>query len=97
MENNENNAFEKVISEGEDTYRKLKDVLCPYFNEIIHFNAQGLQHLKFKRHEVARAPNDQIKRFQLIQLAPYILKITRTLQGYWETKGFERIRIHFGL
>jgi hypothetical protein len=61
----------------------------------IHFNIiRGLEHLKFKRRGITRSEQDQYTRFKLLDLAPQILKLSRTLQGYQETKGFERVRIH---
>ena len=33
-------------------------------------------------------------RFKLLHLAPEILKMSHTLQGVWETKKFERVRMH---
>jgi hypothetical protein len=60
----------------------------------IVFNSHGLEHLKFKRREKVRPPEDQYMRFKLLHLAPEILKMSHTLQGVWETKKFERVRMH---
>ncbi len=86
--------FEIIKVQGEDTYKSLKEIYCPYFKEKISFNSQGLEHLKFKRREKARPVEDQYMRFKLIHLAPEILKMSHTVQGILETKKFERIRIH---
>ena len=53
-----------------------------------------MEHLKFKQHRKARPQQDQYMRFKLLHLAPTVLKASATLQGVWETKNFERIRIH---
>ena len=86
--------FDEVKLKGEELYKSLTDVHCPYFNDKVFFNAQGLQHLKFKRHGHARPRQAQYMRFKLLRLAPIILRNSKTLQGIWETKSFEKIRVH---
>lgn len=89
-----NEQFKEVKERGEDLYKSIGEIYCPYFKEKISFGAQGLEHLKFKRREKARLEQDQYMRFKLLYLAPEILKSSHTLQGVFETKKFERIRIH---
>lgn len=86
--------FEEIKTKGESIYKEIGEIYCPYLKCKISFNAQGLEHLKFKRHEKARAVKDQYMRFRLINLAPEVLKASHTLQGILETKKFERIRMH---
>lgn len=86
--------FEEVRIKGEKFYSENSEVYCPYFNAKISFNAQGIEHLKFKRPRKARSKQDQYMRLKLIHLAPAILKKSSTLQGIFETKNFERIRSH---
>jgi len=86
--------FEEIRVKGEGFYKTVGDVYCPYLKGKVSFNSQGLEHLKFKRHEKARLVEDQYMRFKLIHLAPEVLKSSHTLQGSSETKKFERIRIH---
>lgn len=86
--------FNKVKQRGEEFYKTVGEVYCPYFKEKISFDAQGLEHLKFKRREKARSEQDQYMRFKLIHLAPEVLKQSHTLQGILETKKFERVRVH---
>jgi hypothetical protein len=86
--------FKEAKEKGEELYKSLNEVYCPYFKEKISFGAQGLEHLKFKRREKARLEQDQYMRFKLLHLAPEILKSSHTLQGILETKKFERIRVH---
>jgi len=33
-------------------------------------------------------------RFKLLHLAPDVIRNSKTLQGIWETKSFEKIRVH---
>lgn len=86
--------FEEVRIKGEEFYKSIGEVYCPYFKEKISFGAQGLEHLKFKRREKARLEQDQYMRLKLLHLAPEILKSSHTLQGLLETKKFERVRMH---
>lgn len=86
--------FEEIKSKGENFYKSLTEVYCPYFKEKIVFNAQGLEHLKFKQRGKARYEQDQYIRFKLIHLAPEVLKISNSVQGIWETKRFEYIKIN---
>lgn len=88
------NDFEMVKETGETLYKSLTHVYCPYFKSPVIFNAAGLTHLKFKRHNKARLEQDQYMRFKLLYLAPLILSSSHTLQGMLEIKKFERIRMH---
>jgi hypothetical protein len=84
--------FEKIKAKGEEFYKSIDEVSCPYLNKKVSFNSKGLEHLKFKRREKTRFPKDQYMRFKLINIAPEILKASHTLQGIWETKKFEKVR-----
>ena len=86
--------FSKIKEMGEILYSEITEVYCPYFKEDISFGAQGLGHLKFKQRDKARPEKDQYMRFKLLNLAPEILKTSHTLQGIWEMKKFERVRMN---
>ncbi len=86
--------FETIKNNGVEYYKSLTDVYCPYFQERIAFNSKGLEHLKFRRFEKPRTPEDQYMRFKLLHLAPQIISSSNTLQGIFETKGFEKVHIH---
>ncbi len=86
--------FREVKERGAAVYKTFVEVFCPYFKEKIFFNAQGLEHLKFKSRDKARSEKDQFMRFKLLNLVPLILRASATLQGILETQKFERIRIH---
>jgi len=94
MINFTNEQFEEIKNKGETFYKTIGEVYCPYFKEKISFNAKGLGHLKFKNIKKARPEKDQFMRLRLIHLAPEILKTAHNVQGIFETKKFERIRIH---
>ncbi len=86
--------FEKVRTDAEEFYATIGEVRCPYFSEKIAFNAAGFKHLKFKSDKLARPRSEQYARLKLLKLVPQILSLSRTVQGIWETKHFERIRVH---
>ncbi len=84
--------FEDVKTKNELLYKTLSEVWCPYFQTKIHFNARGLEHLKFKKKHFARSREDQYIRLKLLHLAPEILKLSKTVQGISHTKNFELMR-----
>ncbi|MFA4891598.1 MAG: hypothetical protein WC604_04625 [Candidatus Gracilibacteria bacterium] len=89
-----NEQFKEIKEKGEQFYKLLHEIYCPYFKEKVSFGARGLEHLKFKRYQKTRPEQDQYMRFKLLYLAPEVLKSSHTLQGILETKKFERIRMH---
>lgn len=84
--------FNEMKSKSEVLYKELGEVHCPYFQTKIHFNAKGLEHLKFKKKNFARSREDQYIRLRLLHLAPEVLKLSKTVQGISHTKSFEFIR-----
>ena len=86
--------FDETRLKAESFYKDVKEAYCPYFKEKVSFNTQGLEHLKFKRHQKSRREEDQYMRFKLVHLAPEILLMSHTLQGILQTKKFERVRMH---
>jgi len=86
--------FNKVRLDAENFYTTIGEVFCPYFNENINFNVEGLKHLKFKSNKVARPHSEQYTRLKLLYLVPKIVSLSHTIQGIWHTKHFERIRVH---
>jgi uncharacterized protein YydD (DUF2326 family) len=81
--------FDKIKSKGEEFYKTLGEIYCPYFQEKIVFNAKGLEHLKFKKKNHARQQEDQLMRFKILKHAPKILELSKTVQGISEQKVFE--------
>ncbi|PIP87423.1 hypothetical protein COW81_00340 [Candidatus Campbellbacteria bacterium CG22_combo_CG10-13_8_21_14_all_36_13] len=84
-----NEQFYRLKSNSEEFYKSLGEVFCPYFKEKIIFNSKGLEHLKFKTKNHARSQEDQYIRLKLLHLAPEILKLSNTVQGFSERKVFE--------
>ena len=94
MNNFTEEQFREIKKQGEQLYKSLREIYCPYFREKVSFGAQGLEHLKFKNRKKVRFEKDQYMRFKLLHLGPEILRLSHTLQGILETKKFERIRMH---
>lgn len=87
--------FEAVREKAEVLYETIGTVACPYFgNELVAFNAKGIRHLKFKADEKARPREDQYARLKLLSYAPQVVKLSRTVQGIWQTKQFEMQKSH---
>lgn len=86
--------FDEVVKKAEELYATIGEVRCPYFGDKVAFNAAGLKHLKFKSDQVARSRTEQYARLKLLTLAPEVVSLSRTVQGIWKTKHFERIRVH---
>ncbi|MEK7505169.1 MAG: hypothetical protein AAB589_02715 [Patescibacteria group bacterium] len=86
--------FAQVKEKAESFYATIEGVRCPYFGEVIAFNAKGLRHLKFKSDQKARSHEEQYARLKLLHFASEVLKLSRTVQGIWYTKKFEDQKTH---
>ena len=86
--------FEKAKNKAETAYKALSAIPCPYLKEDVHFNARGLEHLKFKARDRARNRFDQYARFKLVHLVPEIIRRSATVQGVWETNVWESQKSH---
>ncbi|PIR68494.1 hypothetical protein COU49_00425 [Candidatus Nomurabacteria bacterium CG10_big_fil_rev_8_21_14_0_10_35_16] len=84
--------FNEIKREAEDFYHKINSVHSPYFNEKIHFNIKGWDHLIFKSWNRTRSIADQFSRLRHVKLTPKIIEQSRTLQGLWKTQKFERVK-----
>lgn len=84
--------FEEVSQKAKKFYKNIQPIFTPYFKDNVYFSSQGLEHLKFKNKRRARPRQDQYMRFKLLHLAPKVLKVSASLQGILETKGFEKVR-----
>lgn len=86
--------FNELKKNAEELYNKVGSIHCPYFNEKVHFNSKGLDHLLFKQWNKSRPINDQMARLRHLYLAPEIVKLSKTLQGIYRAEKFERIKIN---
>ena len=69
--------------------QSINEIYSPYFKEKITFNAKGLEHLKFKSKNHSRSREDQYIRLKLLHLAPKLINLSNTIQGFSERKIFE--------
>jgi hypothetical protein len=87
--------FDELKLKGEEFYKSVGEVYCPYLKEKVSFNDKGLEHIKFKQHMgKMRNEHDQYMRFKLLHIVPEILRLSGTVQGIEETKKIERIRMN---
>jgi hypothetical protein len=84
--------YQKVKQEAEDFYKTIGSIPCPYLKTKVNFNAKGLDHIKMKSWNKTRLVSDQYLRLKFLKLVPEVLQASGTLQEYYETKCFERIK-----
>lgn len=88
--------FNQIKNDAEEFYRKIGFIYCPYFAEKINFNSKGFDHIIFKTWNRTRPLEDQFSRFRHLNLAPEVIKNSKTLQGLWATQKFERVKKNKG-
>lgn len=82
--------YDKIRQDAENFYKKIGKVLCPVFNELVYFNAEGFNHLVYKQAHSERDKNAQIAKFKLLARAKELIAKTATYQEYDESiKEFE--------
>ncbi|MGA2175566.1 MAG: hypothetical protein ABSH38_11355 [Verrucomicrobiota bacterium] len=86
--------FSQILQKAQELYPTIGAIRCPYFGENVHFNAQGLEHLRRKAWNRGRERFDQFMRLKHISRAPEILRLSRTVQGIQATHEWERRRRH---
>ena len=86
--------FTETLQEAQEIYRTLGQIRCPYFQASIHFNSQGLEHLRRKSWNRGRDRRDQFMRLKHLARAPEILRLSRTVQGIEETHEWQRQHRH---
>ena len=84
--------FQQVLHRAKEWYPSIVQVGCPYFRANVHFNSEGLEHLRRKAWNRGRSRNDQFMRLKHLRLAPIILQLSSTVQGIFH--GHQRIRRH---
>jgi len=78
---------EKLVSEA--YYKTIGQVDCPFFWQPVTFNSDGFNHLQFSAGNERDKPAQMLK-FNLLELAPNIVKKSGTIQEYrkqWGTIG----------
>ena len=78
--------YEKIREDAHSFYEKIGAIRCPALdNELVHFTAEGFNHLLYKGDRRERSRNDQITKFKLLTKAKTILEISTTYQEYDES------------
>jgi len=86
--------FAETLHEAQEIYRHLGQIRCPYFQDNIHFNARGFEHLRRKSWNRGRDRRDQFMRLKHLARAPEILRLSRTVQGIEHAAEWERQHKH---
>ena len=86
--------FDDVLRKAQEFYVSIGRIRCPFFRDVVHFNAQGLEHLRRKAWNRGRESRDQFMRLKHIARAAEILKLSSTVQGIQETNEWERRHRH---
>jgi hypothetical protein len=78
--------YEKIREDAQNFYKELRPIRCPALNdELVHFTAEGFNHLVYKGKRRERNKNEQIMKFKLLSKAKTIIEISTTHQEYDES------------
>lgn len=77
--------YEKLREDALRLYNSVGKIASPALKQDICFNAEGFNHIIFKRVRTERERSSQILRFKLLPLAVKLLKISTTYQEFEET------------
>ena len=77
--------YEKLKEDAQRFYNSIGSAFSPVFNQKIHFNAEGFNHIVFKHAHSERERPSQILRFKLLPLALKLVKTSTTYQEFEET------------
>jgi hypothetical protein len=80
MKNKENYKTER--EKYFDIYKNFKTSYCKAFESEIVYNAKGFSHIIYKTGNKERGRNEQLQRFQYLELAKEFLEHTNTFQEY---------------
>ena len=77
--------YEKLREDALKFYNGVDKIFSPAFDQDVYLNAEGFNHIIFKRARTEREKSSQILRFKLLPLAIKLLKISTTHQEFEET------------
>lgn len=78
--------YHKLREDAENFCKKIQAIRCPALNnELVHFTAEGFNHLMYKGSRHERSKNDQITKFRLLAKAKIIMEISTTYQEFDES------------
>ena len=77
--------YQSMRETAESLYKTMGHVRCPALDDVVHFNAEGFNHLIYKGDRKERNKIDQITKFKLLSKAKTIIEISSTYQEYDES------------
>ena len=76
--------YEELKKEAQELYNSTGKIFSPLLNEKVSFSSEGFNHIMFKAGGKGRERSSQVLRFQLLERAIKLLKISTTYQEYEE-------------
>ena len=73
--------YQQLKARAEAIFQENKLIMCPFFEQEITLNSDGLHHLQFSARR-ERSKEEQILKFKLLPLALKVIKKTGTVQEY---------------
>jgi hypothetical protein len=90
-----NTNYAKKKRQAHDFYNTLGVVRCPALgNDLVHFTAEGFNHLVYKTAKKPRDIRVQMMKFDLLQKAKMLLEATTTFQEYEEEYRYIPVNRH---
>ena len=77
--------YDKLRDDTQKFYANTRPVKSPTLNEVVHFTAEGFNHIIFKGSRSERDRTSQIMRFKLLPRAIKLIEVATTYQEYEET------------
>lgn len=75
-------TYEQAKNKSYHEYKKIDKIYCPYLKTEVVFNSKGFWHIIYTARNKKRDKKTQQFRFQLLNKAVKVLKVTTTLQEY---------------
>jgi len=77
--------YQSIRKTAESLYKTMGRIRCPALDDVVHFNAEGFNHLMYKGERKERNKIDQITKFKLLSKAKIIIGLSTTYQEYDES------------
>jgi hypothetical protein len=81
--------YQRLREQTKEIFSNTPEVRCPYFNQSVVLNADGLHHLRYSARRERNKP-EQVLKFSLVPLALEVIKRSGTIQEYrriWQAIG----------
>lgn len=81
--------YQRLRDQTKEIFKNTPEVRCPYFDQSVVLNADGLHHLRYSARRERTKP-EQILKFSLVPLALEVIKHSGTIQEYrrlWQPIG----------